>query len=90
MTKKKQSFFKRLKNASAMLFPLIISSMDRIEVISNAMELRGFGKGRKRSWYSARPFKVSDYAAIAFAIFLLAISISLSFVNKGRYFNPFI
>ncbi len=90
MTKKKQSFFRRLKNASSMLFPLIISSMDRIEVISNAMELRGFGKGKRRSWYSARPFKASDYAAIVFAVLLLAFSISLSFINKGRYFNPFV
>ncbi len=37
MASRKQSFAKRLKNAVAMLFPLIISSMDRIEIISNTM-----------------------------------------------------
>ena len=37
MASKKQNIIKRLKNASAMLFPLIISSMDRIEVIAVAM-----------------------------------------------------
>ena len=37
MASKKQNIIKRLKNASTMLFPLIISSMDRIEVIANAM-----------------------------------------------------
>ena len=46
---RKQNLVKRLKSASAILIPLILSSMDRIEVISNAMELRGFGKGKKRT-----------------------------------------
>lgn len=90
MASKKQNLIRRLRNAASMLFPLIISSMDRIEVISNAMELRGFGKGKKRSWYSAKPFRASDYLAIAVSVALLLISISLNFINGGRYFNPFI
>lgn len=90
MASKKQNLIKRLKNAAAMLFPLIISSMDRIETIANAMELRGFGKRKKRTWYSSRPFKASDYLALCLAIVLLIISLSLNFVNQGRYFNPFV
>ncbi len=90
MASRKQSLFKRLKNASAMLFPLIISSMDRIETIANAMELRGFGKLKRRTWYSARPFKVADYLSIAFCILLLVAAFVLSGINGGRYFNPFV
>lgn len=90
MASKKQNIIKRLKNASAMLFPLIISSMDRIEVIANAMELRGFGKHKKRSWYSERPFRAPDYTAIIFVCLLMIISLTLNFINGGRYFNPFI
>ena len=90
MAAKKQSLIKRLKNASAMLFPLIISSMDRIEVIANAMELRGFGKHRKRTWYSARPFRTADWLACIFSAALMAASLILNFLNGGRYFNPFI
>ena len=90
MASKKQNIIKRLKNASTMLFPLIISSMDRIEVIANAMELRGFGKLKKRSWYSERPFRAPDYTAIIFVCLLMAISLTLNFINGGRYFNPFI
>lgn len=90
MASKKQNLIKRLKNAAAMLFPLIISSMDRIETIANAMELRGFGKRKKRTWYSSRPFKALDYLALFLAIALLIISLSLNFVNQGRYFNPFV
>ena len=90
MASKKQNIIKRLKNASAMLFPLIISSMDRIEVIANAMELRGFGKHKKRSWYSERPFRAPDYTAIIFVCLLMVISLTLNVINGGRYFNPFI
>ncbi len=90
MATKKQSLIKRLKNAATMLFPLIISSMDRIEIISNAMELRGFGKDKKRTWYSFRPFRKSDWTTIIVSFVCLAVSISLNFLNGGRYFNPFI
>ncbi len=90
MAQKKERLIKRLRNAAQMLFPLIISSMDRIEVISNAMELRGFGKGKKRTWYSSRPFKKGDWISIILSVAALLISIALNFVNKGRYYNPFI
>lgn len=90
MDGKKEKLSKRLKAAAEILFPLIISSMDRIETISNAMELRGFGKGKKRSWYSFRPFRKSDWAAIIVSILSVAVSILLTVLNHSRYFNPFI
>lgn len=87
---RKQTLFKRLKSAGAILIPLIISSMDRIDTISNAMELRGFGKNKKRSWYMARPFRAADFASMAAGALLLVISIGLNIVNGGRFYNPFI
>ncbi len=90
MESRKQNLFKRLKNAASMLFPLIISSMNRIEVIANAMELRGFGKGKRRTWYSSRPFRFPDYAAMVCCALMMAASIAMNFVNGGRYFNPFV
>ena len=45
----KVSLVKRLKSAASILIPLIVMSMDKIETISNAMELRGFGKSKKRT-----------------------------------------
>ena len=87
---RKESLFKRLKSASAILIPLILSSMDRIEVISNAMELRGFGKNKKRSWYMARPFTAGDYAAMAFCALLFAAALILNRLNGGRFYNPFV
>lgn len=86
----KEKFVKRLKNISSILMPLIFSSLDRIEVISCAMELRGFGNKRKRTWYNARKFKVSDYMVIILAIIILIASLYITFSNGSRFYNPFI
>ena len=86
---KKQTLIRRLKSASAILIPLILSSMDRIEVVSNAMELRGFGKNRKRTWYMGRPFRPADILAMVFCALLLGIAVGLNFLNGSRFWNPF-
>ncbi len=86
---RKQSLVKRLRSAGAILIPLILSSMDRIETISNAMSLRGFGKNKKRTWYMGRRFTAADFAAMAFCALLLAASLWLNRVNGGRFWNPF-
>lgn len=86
---KKASLFKRLKAASNILIPLILSSMGRIETIANAMELRGFGKQKKRTWYMARKFRSADYLAMAVSFLLLVSAIILNSVNNGRFYNPF-
>ena len=87
---KKASLVKRLKAASAILIPLILSSMERIETISNAMELRGFGKGPKRTWYSGRKFSKMDIVSIVVCTLLLVLSLLIPFLNGSRYFNPFV
>ncbi len=87
---KKAGLFDRLKSASGILIPLILTSLDRIETIANAMELRGFGKGKKRTWYAARPFGRGDYLALALCAGLFALSLALTFLNGDRFFNPFL
>ena len=87
---KKASLVNRLKAASTILIPLILSSMERIETISNAMELRGFGKGPKRTWYSGRKFSRMDIVSILICIALMILSLMITFLNGSRYFNPFI
>ena len=85
----KASLISRIKNTSAIIFPLIFSSMDRIDTVSNAMELRGFGKGKKRSWYAGRPFTAADYISMIMCALLVLLSFALTAINGGRYFNPF-
>lgn len=87
---KKAKFFQRLKNISAILVPLILSSLERIDTISNAMELRGFGKGKKRTWYNARPFSVGDIIAMVVSIGLFILSVILTLVTGSRFYNPFV
>ncbi|MBR5317263.1 MAG: energy-coupling factor transporter transmembrane protein EcfT [Lachnospiraceae bacterium] len=79
----------RIKNSAAILFPLVLSSIQRIETISNAMELRGFGKHKKRTWIMARPMAKRDYIGIVISIAILTLSVAMIIVNGGRYFNPF-
>ena len=87
---KKASLVNRLKAASAILTPLILSSMDRIETISNAMELRRFGKGAKRTWYSGRKFSRLDLICMLICTALMILSLLITFLNGSRYYNPFI
>ncbi len=86
---KKATLIKRLKAASAILIPLVLSSLERIEVVSNAMELRRFGKAKQRTWYAGRDFTKWDYLTIAFSVLLMAVSMFLTFLNGSRFYNPF-
>jgi len=80
----------RLKGMATILFPLIITSIDKIDRISNAMELRSFGKNKQRTWYQSKPFKTMDYVVIAASALLIVIAIILFFVNNGRFLNIFV
>lgn len=87
---KKAPFFKRLKNGAAILMPLIMLSIDKIEVISNAMELRSFGQNKKRTWYTEGRFTKWDIVAITLGLALVVASFVMNYVNGGRFWNPFI
>lgn len=65
------SLIKRLKNFVTILMPLLISSLNRIEVVSNAMQLRGFGYQKKRTWYNDKKLMGIDYSVIALSVLLL-------------------
>lgn len=86
----KDKFFTRLKNSVAILLPLILSSLNRIETISNAMELRGFGKKKKRTWYVQRKMERNDYITLFLAVAVLLFSLVVTFWDGNRYFNPFL
>lgn len=67
----------RLKQNVLILAPLLITSFDRIGNIANAMDLRGFGKGKKRTYYSEhedeREDRVMSFVIAALLIFLIAL-----------------
>ena len=87
---RKEKLGTRLKNMMNIFVPLIFSSLDRVEVVSNAMDLRGFGKKKKRTWYAARPMSRNDYLSLAFCLLIFLGSLAMTlFVNHSRFWNPF-
>ena len=86
----KSGLIDRIKNVSAILFPLIFTSMDRIDVVSNAMELRGFGKNKKRTWYSGKKLTARDITVIVVVFVFAVVSMLITFVDGSRFYNPFI
>ncbi len=88
---KKEKLGTRVKNVMNICIPLIFSTLDRVDVVSNAMDLRGFGKHKKRTWYAATPMGQKDYICIGVCLAILAAVMAITaFVNHGRFWNPFI
>lgn len=81
---------KRLKNVVNILFPLILTSVQRIDLISNAMDLRCFGKKDKRTWYMKKKFTSIDYFALAVCLVLFVLCIVVTYADGNRFFNPFV
>ena len=81
----------RIKNVMKVILPLIFSTLDRVELITNAMDLRGYGKHKKRTWYSFRPLVRNDYFAIIFSALVFIFAMYLRFFILGSmFYNPFI
>lgn len=87
---KKAKLTQRIKNSTSILMPLIFSSLDRIEVISSAMELRSFGNMKKRTWYNEKKFQGRDYFAMIIMLIIFLISMFITIKNGNRFYNPFI
>lgn len=79
----------RIKNIISIAVPLITSSLQRIEIVTNAMELRGFGKHKKRTWYKGTKFQKGDYlVTITCAIFII-IAVFLKIKIFTTFWYPF-
>lgn len=87
---KKEKLGTKIKNVMNICVPLIFSTLDRVEVVSNAMDLRGFGKHKKRTWYAKTPMGKADYICLAVSLGILAVVLLIAvFINHGRFWNPF-
>ena len=85
---KKAKLVQRIKGNLQIISPLIFSSLERIDSISTAMELRRFGKNKKRTWYTYQEMTTRDRLIILGSIFMVILSIVLIWVNQGRFYNP--
>ena len=86
----KAKFVDRVKNTASIIFPLIFTSMERIDTVSNAMELRGYGKHKKRTWYSGRKLQKADYMTIAATLLFMAAALVITYHDGSRFYNPFL
>jgi energy-coupling factor transport system permease protein len=87
----KQKLGDRFKNSLLIVIPLVFSTLDRIEMITNAMDLRGFSKGKKRTWYNTKKLTGEDFLALGVSAAIFAITLAVSmFINHSRFYNPFI
>ncbi|CAM4331949.1 energy-coupling factor transporter transmembrane component T family protein [Saccharibacillus endophyticus] len=86
---KKEKLGRRVKNMAAILLPLVLATLERIEKVSAALELRGFGRKRKRTWYRSRTLTKSDTLAIAGAVLISAAVLVITFWDGSRFYNPF-
>lgn len=85
LDEKKTTVFQRLKQNILILVPLIIVSFDRVENIANAMDLRGYGRGKTRTYYSEHEETPNDRKM---KIFYILIYLAIITVIVGRIFFP--
>jgi len=84
---RRSSLAARLKGSVVILVPLIITSFARVETIANAMDLRGYGKMRRRTWYSENPPARADWAARGLLALLSAFTVW--YIVWFRFLHPY-
>ena len=86
---KNTPLFLRLQNVSKILGPLIFSSLDRADQISNAMTLRGFGRHNRRTWYSSRALNSIDKWTLFGIVIVVAAAITKRMMESQLFWYPF-
>lgn len=71
-------------------FPIDLYQYGRIDTVSNAMELRGYGKNKKRTWYMGRKLAKADYAVMIVTLVVMVIALVVTYHDGSRFYNPFI
>lgn len=76
---KRTGLFTRLKQYILILIPLIIISFERVGNIANAMDLRGYGKGKTRTYYSEHEETPNDRKVKIFYILIYLAILAVIF-----------
>jgi len=67
----------RILNTVPLVVPVAMNAMLSIYDVADAMELRAFGSGKKRTWYRKVRFKRGDYVALFLVAAFLILAIFL-------------
>lgn len=87
---RKAKLSQRIKGNLQIVLPLIFSSLNRIDTISTAMELRRFGKNKVRTWYISQVWSGLDKLVLALGLLIVVLTLALIVYNGGRFYNPFV
>ncbi len=92
---KRTGLWQCLKQNIMILVPLVVTSFDRVGNIANAMDLRGFGKNKTRTYYAEHEDGRGDSQMKVFylALYLfIAVVIALRIVKPGEFlvWYPFV
>ena len=80
-----RGFIGRIVNTVPLIVPVSINAMLSIYDIADAMELRAFGIGKRRTWYRDVRFGKRDYATVAIVLAALGLSIYLRILFPGYW-----
>ena len=83
---KKAKLWTRLKNMIVLLVPLIFTAFGKVGNIANAMDLRGYGKNKKRTWYAEREATLGD--KIIRSISLILVLVTIYYIIRYRLIDP--
>ncbi|WP_194435831.1 energy-coupling factor transporter transmembrane component T family protein [Vibrio fluminensis] len=86
---KNAPLFTRIQNVAKILGPLIFSSLDRADEISNAMILRGFGRNKGRTWYSMRPLTSMDKSVLVLIALIVVAALAKRYFDTQLFWYPF-
>lgn len=86
---KKASLIKRIKSNINILLPLILISFEKVDIISSAMDLRGYGHEKTRTYYNEKEKTYKDNIILAIIFFKLIIIILYFYLKITNKISEF-
>ncbi len=65
---KKTTLGAKIKGTVSIAGPLVLNTFDNVGTIADALDLRGFGKYKKRTWYVETPYETLDKIALGLVV----------------------
>ncbi len=80
------NFLTKIKRYAGLLIPLVIVALKRSYRLAEAMEARGFGATKKRTYYSEVKMESKDWLVLILVLTILLISVFYRFLDFSAIF----
>lgn len=84
---KKAKLGPRIKSTAMLLVPLIFTAFGKVGNIANAMDLRGYGKHKKRTWYAEHELTKAD--RVIRALLILFAAAIVGYIVWTKWIHPY-